>query len=449
MRKGGIPQAIQKQVDSKWTNYPEWVGKKIDRESVSTDNAGRTSGAELVRRLPNVANNVSNEDFLGNILEPSGNPIRGRKESLAKAIAEEVAFDIILGDFQDEGPIFEAFSTNQERQGVEIEDVIKTDFARQVERGNVKLSLNKKEFNKFSSDLFHAASLYGITSDEVSNILDKIPTDERNKVKDFVFEEYIDLVAKLQKIKSGLRGVAYEKEILKVLKKLNIKGVEIINKDVKGFDPTGAGDINIRIGVKILNIEVKLNKLAQMGSFSVDFDPKTKTFISSQNLFGLEELFNKLKEKSEYFEEYTKEAEKLGVDVSKWPFKITKDQHEILRKGFQKKLTTSIETDQNIIEQLYNNKGVNYINIGKNGFFSLGDDNFNFGAPELSSKVKLTARLVRGGDFNRIRVFPTLLDFNQKSKYNIDNAASNNAMFTKYLDNDVKLSKTIPKNSIK
>ena len=78
----------------------EWVGKKIDRESVSTDNAGRTSGAEISRRLPNVFNNVSDADYLGQLLEADGNPIRGRKESWAKAIAEESAFDIIKNDFE-------------------------------------------------------------------------------------------------------------------------------------------------------------------------------------------------------------------------------------------------------------------------------------------------------------------------------------------------------------
>jgi len=35
--QGGIPQAIQKQIDGKWVNYPDWVGKKIDRETTSTD----------------------------------------------------------------------------------------------------------------------------------------------------------------------------------------------------------------------------------------------------------------------------------------------------------------------------------------------------------------------------------------------------------------------------
>jgi hypothetical protein len=138
--QGGIPQAIQKQIDGKWVSYPDWVGKKIDREKTTTDQAGRTSGAELVRRLPNAFNNVSDEAFLGQFIGPDGNPIRGRKESVSKAMAEEGAFDIINADFEAEGPIFEAFTTNQQRLGYEIVAHTAVDFARQADRGNVKLA---------------------------------------------------------------------------------------------------------------------------------------------------------------------------------------------------------------------------------------------------------------------------------------------------------------------
>jgi hypothetical protein len=138
--KGGVPQAIQKQVDGKWTNYPDWVGKKIDREKTTTDNAGRTSGAELVRRLPNVVNNVSDADYLGQLLEADGNPIRGRKESWAKAMAEEIAFDVINTDLADEGPIFEALSANQQRLGYEVLNNFAATFGLQSDRGNIKRS---------------------------------------------------------------------------------------------------------------------------------------------------------------------------------------------------------------------------------------------------------------------------------------------------------------------
>jgi hypothetical protein len=179
--QGGIPQAIQKQVDGRWINYPEWVGKKIDRETTSTDLAGRTSGAELVRRLPNVANNVSEADYLSQILESSGNPIRGRKESLAKAIAEESAFDIINKDFEEEGPIFEAFKANQERLGVYLKDNVTNEFAKQAERGNIKFSKKLvKGFeisqDKLGKDIYNAETI----EDEVNVINNWIASDGRS-----------------------------------------------------------------------------------------------------------------------------------------------------------------------------------------------------------------------------------------------------------------------------
>ena len=147
--QGGIPQAIQKKIDGKCVSYPNWVDQKIDRESVSTDNAGRTSGAELVRRLPNAFNNISDTDYLGQFIGPDGNPIRGRKESGAKAVAEESAFDIINKDLEEQGPIFDALTANQTRLGVEILENFPITFRKDAERGNSKYSVT---YNNFSEE---------------------------------------------------------------------------------------------------------------------------------------------------------------------------------------------------------------------------------------------------------------------------------------------------------
>jgi len=84
---GAMPGAVQKQVNGSFTS--DWQGKKIDREKTSTQQAGRTSGAEIVRRLPNAFKNLDDKTYLSYIIDESGAPIRGRKESLAKAMAEE------------------------------------------------------------------------------------------------------------------------------------------------------------------------------------------------------------------------------------------------------------------------------------------------------------------------------------------------------------------------
>ena len=143
-----MPNAVQKQVDGVWTS--NWQGKKVDRESVNTNNAGRTSGAELVRRLPKAATRLSDAEFLSNILAADGNPIRGRKESLAKAMAEQYAIEIIKEGIADpNSEIGKAFLSNQERQGVDITGTISTEFNKQAEQGNVKLSLGLGQVIEF------------------------------------------------------------------------------------------------------------------------------------------------------------------------------------------------------------------------------------------------------------------------------------------------------------
>ena len=212
--QGGIPQAIQKQINGKFVSYPDWVGQKIDREKTTTDNAGRTSGAELVRRLPNAFNNVSDEEFLGQFIGPDGNPIRGRKESVSKAMAEEGAFDVINADFETEGPIFEAFTTNQQRLGYEIVANTAVDFARQADRGNVKLSLTNvtavdkigKEFYDFyvKSNITTRALIFKYLDDREFKSIDD---DTKNKLD--------NILIKWEN--------AYNENSDKILNKINVK----------------------------------------------------------------------------------------------------------------------------------------------------------------------------------------------------------------------------------
>lgn len=133
-----MPFAVQKKVEGEWTT--DWKGKKVDREAMSTDLAGRTSGAELVRRVPKGSTRISDAEFLAAVVDSKGAPLRGKKESLAKAIAEEITFDIIKKSFDENGPIAQALIENQKRNGVENAENMGPEFKRQAERGNVKFS---------------------------------------------------------------------------------------------------------------------------------------------------------------------------------------------------------------------------------------------------------------------------------------------------------------------
>jgi hypothetical protein len=147
--QGGLPIAIEKSVNGKFLPYPEWVGQKIDRET--TEGRGQTSGNQIVRRAKSA--NINDAEFADFITKENGTPIPGRKEALAKMLAEETAFDLLKLDMQTDGPIFDALKTNQEALGVVITDVVKEEVSRQIERGNVKFSKN------LESDIFEGINI--------------------------------------------------------------------------------------------------------------------------------------------------------------------------------------------------------------------------------------------------------------------------------------------------
>ena len=139
-----MPFAVQKSVSGVYTS--NWQGQKIDRETTDTQKAGRTSGNELVRRLPKASIRISDAEFLAAVVGPGGNPIRGRKEALAKAIAEETALDMILEGLKDSNSkISEAFVENQKRLGVEVDENIERLVSRDFERGVIKQSRSREK----------------------------------------------------------------------------------------------------------------------------------------------------------------------------------------------------------------------------------------------------------------------------------------------------------------
>ena len=174
-----MPNAVQKKVDGQWTS--DWKGKKIDRETVSTDNAGRTSGAELVRRLPKASLNMSDADFLSNLFDEKGSLIRGRKESLAKAIAEEVGFEVFNQELADEtSPIREAFEQRQDLLNVELAESYVVEVARDIERGNVKFSITPEVMRSKKFISLVGAVARKVTTKGIDGII-----DDNNELTDF------------------------------------------------------------------------------------------------------------------------------------------------------------------------------------------------------------------------------------------------------------------------
>ena len=139
--QGAMPFAIQKSVDGKFIDFPDWQGKNIDRENVNTYKAGRTDGKPIVRRLPNAANKIGDSQFLTYMFDSNGDVVRGAKESLSKALAQEYAIDMYNKELKDSNSeIRKAFVDNQEMLGTVLADNFIQEFSRQSERGSVKRS---------------------------------------------------------------------------------------------------------------------------------------------------------------------------------------------------------------------------------------------------------------------------------------------------------------------
>ena len=139
---GAFPAAIQKQVKGTNTWTSDWAGKEIQREKTTTGNAGRTSGAFMVRRLPNASSKISDAEFVGMLFDDKGVIKPGKKPSLAKAIAEEIGFDILSTEIQNpDGQIAKTFKDNQAAYGDLIIDNFAAEVKKDTERGTAKFSV--------------------------------------------------------------------------------------------------------------------------------------------------------------------------------------------------------------------------------------------------------------------------------------------------------------------
>ena len=206
-----MPNAVQKQVDGVFTS--DWKGKKIDREKVTTDQAGRTSGAEIVRRLPNASTRLSDADFLSNFFTEDGKLIRGRKESLAKAMAEEVSFDIISEALQNpESEIYQALEGRQEMLGAEIADNFVATVERDMERGNVKRSKANVEAVKGALEAHINGDNQGFLS-----LLSEMPAILAEKTKEIVSNALVGLGGK--GFKNPLKASKYPDSLSKYIEK--------------------------------------------------------------------------------------------------------------------------------------------------------------------------------------------------------------------------------------
>ena len=419
--KGGFPQAIQKKINGKFVSYPGWVGKKIDRETTSTDNAGRTSGAEIVRRVPNVNRVVTDQEFLSQILDETGNPIRGRKEALAKAMAEEISFEIFTKELRDPASeISEAFEANQERQGAVLADNFVEQIQRDADRGNIKFSKGVTELRGLElAEQFRGSSGFGTKTartDFQTKFLSELTIDEKNWATD----NLIDPINKEIESFINKKWEAKEQTVIDVINNVapTVPGASIIQKKVQrnSFKPDVVFQLEQNGGNIDVNLELKGDKGARIGQIYIskwfdadaayigrdavppDFrDILVKKIQENQELKDIKDIIQKSFEDNTYVDKdgntqklapkdriKKDEGENLGYKMPSWYF------HQIIDPLLLAAEQKFVQEDgANITTALYNAKDVNYITFGDLGDFYMGLDYLGTNHAEFKGDVNV------------------------------------------------------------
>ena len=427
--QGGIPQAIQKQLkeNGKWVSYPAWVGKEIAREKTSTDDAGRTSGALLVRRHPNIVNYknvdeiIDNDTYLAQFLDETGNPIRGRKEALAKAMGEEISFEIFSADLADPASdISEAFENNQERQEAALAENFIEKIERDIDRGNIKFSKGVTELRGLElAEQFRGSSGFGAKTartDFQTKFLSELTIDEKNWATD----NLIDPINKEIESFINKKWEAKEQTVIDVINNVapTVPGASIIQKKVQrnSFKPDVVFQLEQNGGNIDVNLELKGDKGARIGQIYIskwfdadaayigrdavpsDFrDILVKKIQENQELKDIKDIIQKSFEDNTYVDKdgntqklapkdriKKDEGENLGYKMPSWYF------HQIIDPLLLAAEQKFVQEDgANITTALYNAKDVNYITFGDLGDFYMGVDYLGTNHAEFKGDVNV------------------------------------------------------------
>lgn len=244
----------------------------------------------------------------------------------------------------------------------------------------------------------------------------------------------------------GDRGLVYEKKVFDAMKSAGVEGLDVGEKPGAGFSNQGAGDIEATYNGKEFNIEIKLDKNAQMGGTSIRIDTINKTHtlvkpdaVDDDAIPFFIEAAKKQDEALKDWVNFVRKQEPLSLHA-KIPYSIpfgsvTKEAWSAAQAaGYLGKMNAIQSFDSaKTIAKAYNRKKVYYIQIGKAGLFYLGSNPLDLDIPEYKGSVNIEFRLGPSGSTPRkiegenYRVVGAgyrcqgRLKTDIKSKYSLDN----------------------------
>ena len=231
-------------------------------------------------------------------------------------------------------------------------------------------------------------------------------------------ESYVNHVDRVQDLfiteTVGARGVAYERDVHAALKAAKVPGLFAGERPGAAYSNQGAGDIEATYNGKAFNIEVKLNKDAQMGGTSIRIDVDADTYVlvnpDAVDDDAMPFFMATAKKQKAAIKEYInfiRKQEPIELHKDKGyaiPFgSVAKSAWVAAQKaGLLAKLNDVVNFDNTkTIAKAYNKKGVYYIEIGKSGLFYLGSNPLKLNVPEFIGSVNIEFRLRPSGSKNR------------------------------------------------
>lgn len=253
----------------------------------------------------------------------------------------------------------------------------------------------------------------------------------------------------------NIKGLEYERKVHAAMKSAKIKGLDVGSRPGAGFSNQGSGDIEALYNGEEFNIEIKLDKNAQMGGTSIRIDTanNTHTLVKPDAVEddAIPFFMAAAKKQDKALKEWVNFIRKQDpIDFHKKipytiPFgSVTKEAWMAAQKAGHLAKMNAIQTFDSAatIAKAYNRKNVYYIQIGKAGLFYLGSNPLKLPIPQFNGTINIEFRLGPSGSKQRkwngetLKVvgagyrcqgrFKTTL----KSKYTLDDPESVKALFS-------------------
>jgi hypothetical protein len=425
----------------------EWVDENGKKLKIDRDNAagrGLTSGPEFIKRNPNINSVIGVNEFVDYHFQDGAlrkNKKQNPEDAVARQIASETALEIFQNDLLENGPLTQLFEDRAELLGKILSDNAAITIASDIDRGLIKFSEKSMKQPKIAP--IHNKAL-NILADQGPAAMDAyLETLKDQDVADLVknyFDNRLWENGLFADAKARNRGLAYENYIKKVIRASKVKDVSV---SMIGKKQKVGGDIILSIGKNKIPIELKLNDVAQMSSFTARIADDGTVSFSRKGLddaAGVKDL-KKILSSKDYaakVKAFQDEGLKFAKDKNLYAEVINgrlvaqKAVFEYLvEKGEQAELNVTVDSNESIINALYNDKDVYYMDLGNKGLFHLGEDVNKLNTPRLASPVQLYARWTRSSKIDgqdryttSLRVFPNLTGDINKSTISLSDPAN-------------------------